>query len=276
MKKILMTLLMVSGWFAMSCNGQNNKGEKEVLLQTTAGDIRMKLYNETPGHRDNFIKNVREGMYDGVTFHRVIRSFMIQTGDPDTRQGDFPKVASEDSTMMGPTIPAEIQFPKFFHRRGVLAAAREGDENNPQRASDKYQFYIVTGRFQNEEQLAAFEDAKQQARIVECYQQKVLEHAEELEALRRERKLRKMEDRLSDLRSEAQLEVGANPPMRYTQEQKRAYRTEGGAPWLDGEYTIFGEVVEGMKVVLDIEKTRTDKSDRPVRDIRITKATVVE
>lgn len=276
MKKLFLTGLLLCGLFAASCNGQNGTKETEVLLQTTAGDIRVKLYNDTPGHRDNFIQNVKAGMYDDVAFHRVIRNFMIQTGDPDTRTGDFPKVAPEDSMALGPTIPAEIVYPTHYHRRGVLAAAREGDENNPQKASDKFQFYIVTGKFQNEEQLVGYEDAKQQARIVELYQQKVQEHAEELEALRRAREQRKYENRLSDLRTEAQMEIDETPPVRFTAEQKRIYRSQGGAPWLDGDYTVFGEVVQGMKVVLDIEKTRTDKSDRPLRDIRIVKATVLE
>ena len=113
--------------FATSCSGQK-QGDKEteVLIETTEGDIRVKLYNDTPGHRDNFLNNIREGKYDGTMFHRVVRNFMIQAGDPDTRPGEV-----KDTTKEVERIPAEISFPAHFSRRGVLAAARDEDEKNP-------------------------------------------------------------------------------------------------------------------------------------------------
>ena len=143
MKKVFFLVLMACCLVAVSCNGQKagDDGDVMILLETTSGDIKLRLYGDTPGHRDNFMNNVKEGLYDGVAFHRVIRNFMIQTGNPDTRPGQI-----EDTTKKVPTIPAEIVYPKHFHRRGALAAARYGDEENPDKGSDKYQFYIVTGR----------------------------------------------------------------------------------------------------------------------------------
>ena len=286
MKHLSILALTICLALATSCNGQNEQKETEVLLETTAGEIRIKLYNDTPGHRDNFVKNVREGMYDGVTFHRVIRSFMIQTGDPATRnegqQGkDNGQRTTDNGTQttdsMGPTIPAEIKFPKYFHKRGVVAAAREGDDVNPDKASDAFQFYIVTGRFQNEEALAGFELRRKEARVQAVYAKKMQAHQAELEAMRKMRNRDGVSNLLEKLLDEARIEVDDLPEdtFEYTTEQQRAYRTYGGAPWLDGDYTIFGEVVEGMKTVLDIEKVKTDGNDKPLKEIRIVKATVL-
>lgn len=264
-------LLILCLLLSASCNGQSGEKETEVLLQTTKGDIRIRLFNDTPGHRDNFIKNVRAGLYDGVTFHRVIRSFMVQTGDPSTRVGHEGDTIQPDST-----IPAEFVFPKYFHHRGVVAAAREGDDINPQKASDAKQFYIVTGKFQGDEALTGIEQQRQQQLEQTIYDKKMKAHADEAEALRKARKMDDLSDLLEKLQDEARLEASENPPLTFTPEQRRAYRTEGGAPWLDADYTVFGEVVEGMKAVLEIEKAETDKNDKPLQDIRIVKATVVE
>ena len=278
MKKTTLLLVLCLGLFAASsCNGQNGEKEQEVLLETTAGNIRIRLFNDTPGHRDNFLKNVREGLYDGVSFHRIIRGFMIQTGDPNTRPGHEADLAAaqSDSAAPSPTIPAEIVYPKYFHKRGMVAAAREGDEVNPDRRSDATQFYIVTGKFQNEAAMASYVQARNERAVERLYEKKVQENAEELEDLRRARKMNKLSDKLESLLDMARLEVSQNPPGDYGPEQIRAYRTVGGAPWLDEEYSIFGEVVEGMKVVLDLEKTKTDANDRPVKDVRVVKATIL-
>lgn len=272
MNRILpLALLLLTLALSASCNGQSGEQETEVLLQTSKGDIRIRLYNDTPGHRDNFVRNVRVGLYDGVSFHRVIRSFMIQTGDPDTRPGH-----EADTLLPDSTIPAEIVCPQHFHRRGVVAAAREDDDVNPGKASDAAQFYIVTGRCHDETAMLNLERGRREQAEQRLFQQKQQEHADEIEALRRAHQPDKLSDYLEKLQDDARYEVGENPPAPYTQEQRRAYRIEGGAPWLDGEYTVFGEVVEGMKAVLAIEKAKTDKADRPLEDIRILKATVVE
>ncbi|MBO7556966.1 MAG: peptidylprolyl isomerase [Bacteroidaceae bacterium] len=281
MKRILLSLLILCSLAASSCTGKNGDGETEVLLQTTEGDIRIKLFNDTPLHRDNFIKNVKEGKYDGVTFHRIIRSFMIQTGDPNTRPGHEAELAAAEAdttNTLGETIPAEFVYPKYFHKRGMVAAAREGDDINPKKGSDPYQFYIVTGKFQNETALAEFETARKQALVEERYTKKMAAHRDELETMRKARNRDGVSDLLEKLLDQAKMEVDDLPETAYefNQEQIRAYRIYGGAPWLDGSYTIFGEVVEGMKIVLEIEKVKTGAGDKPLRDIRITKASIVE
>jgi peptidylprolyl isomerase len=281
MKRILLSLLILCSLAASSCTGKNGDGETEVLLQTTEGDIRIKLFNDTPLHRDNFIKNVKEGKYDGVTFHRIIRSFFIQTGDPNTRPGHEAELAAAEAdttNTLGETIPAEFVYPKYFHKRGMVAAAREGDDINPKKGSDPYQFYIVTGKFQNETALAEFETARKQALVEERYAKKMAAHRDELETMRKARNRDGVSDLLEKLLDQAKMEVDDLPETAYefNQEQIRAYRIYGGAPWLDGSYTIFGEVVEGMKIVLEIEKVKTGAGDKPLRDIRITKASIVE
>ena len=281
MIRILLSLLILCSLAASSCTGKNGDGETEVLLQTTEGDIRIKLFNDTPLHRDNFIKNVKEGKYDGVTFHRIIRSFMIQTGDPNTRPGHEAELAAAEAdttNTLGETIPAEFVYPKYFHKRGMVAAAREGDDINPKKGSDPYQFYIVTGKFQNETALAEFETARKQALVEERYSKKMAAHRDELETMRKARNRDGVSDLLEKLLDQAKMEVDDLPETAYefNQEQIRAYRIYGGAPWLDGSYTIFGEVVEGMKIVLEIEKVKTGAGDKPLRDIRITKASIVE
>lgn len=272
--KLIVGLFAICCMITISCNGQKTtkeQSETEVLLETTAGEIRLKLYNETPGHRDNFIKNVKEGKYDGVTFHRVIRNFMIQTGDPYTRPGEV-----KDTTKADPTIKAEIKFPKFIHKRGIVAAARENDDKNPQKQSDMFQFYIVTGRHHSDESIGGYESARYNKKIDDIYHKKAKQHEEQLNTLRNRRDRDGVSDLLDSLLTEAQNHVANNPPTPYTSAQRRAYKTHGGAPWLDGEYTIFGEVTEGMKVVQEIEKVKTGAEDRPLYEIRITKASIVE
>ena len=191
------------------------------------GNIRLALYNETPLHRDNFIKNVREGVYDGLLFHRVISSFMIQGGDTASRNAAPGQQLGD--TEESYSIPAEICYPQLFHKRGALAAAREGDNVNPERRSSATQFYIVYGRRFTDEMLD------------------------------------KVQERLDGVKGGVTL----------TPEVREVYRQKGGTPHLDGLYTVFGEVLEGMDVVREIQWVETDSNNRPVEDVRIIKATVV-
>ena len=233
----------------VSCNGQTGEKETEVMLETTAGNIRIKLYNDTPIHRDNFIQNVKDGKYDGVTWHRIIRNFMIQTG---------------------------IHFPKHYHKRGVVAAAREGDDVNPDKKSDHYQFYIVTGRSFNDDQLRELNAARTQQAVELLFAQRVQENSAKLETMRKARDTKGVSNLLEKLHDEATYDVSENPPTPFNEQQTRDYRTYGGAPWLDGEYTVFGEVVEGMKVVQTIEKTKVDDNNRPKTEMKVLKAYIVE
>ncbi len=276
MRKCISLLLWTFCLMCIGCNSQDGEKETEVVFETTAGDIRVKLYNDTPGHRDNFIANVQSGFYTGVTFHRVIRNFMIQTGDPKTRPEGYEVKVDANGDTIAERIPAEFVYPTHFNKRGVLAAARDGDDENPERASDKYQFYIVTGKNCNEDDLNGYEKAREQRDADALFFKKQLEHKEELDALRAARNTQKLSDTLEKLQDEARYQVSENPPLTYTNEQRKAYKIYGGAPWLDGEYTVFGEVVEGMKTVEAIQKVKTNGEDKPLAEIRIKKAYVVE
>lgn len=201
----------------------------EVLLETSMGNIRLALYNETPLHRDNFLRLVREGYYDNTLFHRVIANFMVQAGDSTTRHakpGDSVGEYSPDYT-----IPAEIVYPKYFHKRGALAAAREGDDVNPTRASSSSQFYIVVGKTFGETDLNRYQEL---------------------------------------------LDEQTQGKTKFTKDIRNHYRKYGGTPHLDGQYTVFGEVIDGYEVAKKIDFVRTDDYDRPIDDVRIIRATVVK
>lgn len=188
--------------------------ETLVLIETDKGKIKVKLYNDTPLHRDNFLKLVKEHRYDGLLFHRVIKQFMIQAGDINSKDAPMDKHLGEGE--LDYTIPAEIVYPKHFNRRAAFCAARLPDDENPEKASSANQFYIVTGKFFTSMELDKMENEKN---------------------------------------------------MKFTNEQRQAYMMEGGAPHLDGNYTVFGEVVDGMKVVEAIGKVPTDEHERPLKQV---------
>ena len=222
--KLLLSLLALA---LMVCSANAQTSTSEVLLETTAGNIRIALFDETPQHRDNFLKLVKEHVYDSLLFHRVIKDFMIQGGDLHSKHAQpGQRLGSGDYNY---TVEAEFRLPKIFHRRGMVAMAREGDRVNPERRSSACQFYIVWGRVYN--------DAR----------------------------LMKVQERL-DTTAHVQL----------TPEMQEVYKTVGGIPHLDGQYTVFGEVVEGLDVVDRIQQSATDPNDRPLEDIRILRATVIK
>lgn len=199
--------------------------EKEtlVLIHTDKGKIKVKLYNDTPLHRDNFIKNVESGLYNGLLFHRVVKQFMIQAGDPKSKNAvKGEKLGASDSLAR---IPAEIIYPKYFHKAGQLCAARVSDEKNPEKESSPTQFYIVTGKFYTEMELE---------KMAKAYGKT------------------------------------------FSPEQMEAYMLKGGAPDLDEKYTIFGEVVSGMKTVDKIQILETDVNERPVKDVHIKSMSIIE
>ena len=248
-----------------------NEKRTLVKLETTMGNITVALYNETPKHRDNFIKLVKEGVYDSTLFHRVIKQFMIQAGDPDSKNAsDTAMLGSGD---VGYTIPAEFN-PKFFHKKGVLAAARQGDDVNPEKASSGCQFYIVTGRKFTEPQLLGMENKINEQREEALFDSLARQHMKEIYKMRKAGDNAGLLELQDTLEAQARELADKEEKFRFTPEQIKAYSTIGGAPHLDGSYTVFGEVTEGMEVVENIEIAKTNRADRPVENIRILKASI--
>lgn len=242
-----------------------------IILHTTEGDIRVRLYDETPIHRDNFMRLCREGYYDQTLFHRVIRDFMIQGGDPDSRTATPTQMLGTG----GPdyTLEAEI-LPQLFHRRGTLAAARQGDEVNPERRSSGSQFYISWGQVYNDSQLRQMERQLTMMAEQQRFQQLAAARKDEIMQLRRNRDrdgLMALQEQLAN-----QAKAEAKDAGTLTDAQRTAYTTVGGVPHLDGQYTVFGEVVEGLDVVERIQNTTTRPGDRPATDIRILSTEVDE
>ena len=248
-----------------------NEKRTLVKLETTMGNIIVALYNETPKHRDNFIKLVKEGVYDSTLFHRVIKQFMIQAGDPDSKNAsDTAMLGSGD---VGYTIPAEFN-PKFFHKKGVLAAARQGDDVNPEKASSGCQFYIVTGRKFTEPQLLGMENKINEQREEALFDSLARQHMKEIYKMRKAGDNAGLLELQDTLEAQARELADKEEKFRFTPEQIKAYSTVGGAPHLDGSYTVFGEVTEGMEVVENIEIAKTNRADRPIENIRILKASI--
>lgn len=249
--------------------------ETTVIMHTSLGDVTLKLYNETPLHRDNFIKLVKEGTYNGLLFHRVIKDFMVQGGDVTSK--DAPMNKSLGAGDLGYTVPAEFVYPKYFHKKGALCAARTGDEVNPERASSASQFYIVTGKKYTEGELKQIEkqlenrlkqsifarlQTENKAKIMQLYRNG---EKEELAILR---------DTLvgkTELEAEKRKEEACLPA-----ELREAYQSVGGVPFLDNQYTVYGEVVDGIEVVDAIQKVKTNKQDRPLENIVIKSMELVE
>lgn len=227
------------------------------------GDITVRLYDETPIHRDNFLKLAKEGYYDGTLFHRVIKGFMIQGGDPDSKDAPAGKMLG----VGGPdyTLQAEIKD-NLFHKRGALAAARQGDEVNPERRSSGSQFYIVWGQVYNEGQLRQFSKQLRMQKVQDVFNALAAEHKAEIMQMRRDRNRAALQELQDKLVAEAESKVGKEG---LTEEQVQLYSTLGGTPHLDGQYTVFGEVEEGLDIVEMIQGSATGRADRPLDDIEM-------
>lgn len=238
-----------------------------LKIKTTEGDIIIRLYDETPKHRDNFLKLAKEGYFNGTLFHRVIKDFMIQGGDPDSKNAPKGKMLGTG----GPdyTIPAEFVYPQYFHKRGALSAARTGDEVNPDRESSGSQFYIVWGKTFKPAELKQMEQQMAMQQEQQVFNQLTREHHEEIMNLRRNRDrvgLQELQDKLIEQTKTTCKQQGK--PI-FTEEQIDVYTNVGGTPFLDNQYTVFGEVEEGFEIVEHIQKCDTDRNDRPKEDIKI-------
>ena len=269
MRKIACLLLSVM-LFA-SCSKQ--KEGTKVLIETSMGDIRAVLFDDTPLHRDNFIKLAREGYFDEMMWHRIVPGLMIQTGDPTLKPANRP--VTVDTSALHYTIPQEIRFPKYIHRRGMLAAARQPDNLNPKKESSPTQWYIVTGEKYTPTSLADFYQTLYQEAVNAKWRRLQDKLADRLNRLDTSNK-----DAYYDLQDSilnvAEAEVASRPPRPFNEQQKRVYTTEGGCPHLDGEYTIFGQVTEGMNVVEKIVNVPTDERERPMREVYVKRVTVLD
>ena len=259
-------------------NKTNNKKMMEsttpkVRISTNYGDIVVKLYDETPEHRDNFLKLAREGYYDSTLFHRVIKDFMIQGGDPDSKGAPAGKRLGTG----GPeyTIPAEFVYPKYFHKRGVLSAARQADQVNPERRSSGSQFYIVWGKKYSENELKQLAAQLDGQRGQQIFNGLAAQHRDSIQAMYKagdQKGLMALQQRLA---AETDKILKETPGFTFTPEQTADYTTVGGTPFLDNQYTVFGEVVEGLDVVEKIQSVATGSADRPKEDVIMT-MTVLE
>ena len=264
-------------FFALFLTINGFSQSKKVKIVTTEGDIIVELYDDTPIHRDNFLKLVKSHYYDRLLFHRVIKNFMIQGGDP------FSKNAKPGSRLglggPGYTLPAEIR-PNHFHKRGALAAARESDDVNPERRSSGSQFYIVQGRKYTPEGLNKLEKRLKAIHRNDLIMKFLTEkknqaYRDTLKALAKAKDtdgIIKFRNRVYKLA----LEKYHKKPFKFTEAQKKIYTTIGGSPHLDGQYTVFGEVIKGMDVVDKIANVKTDAFNRPLKDVRIIKMEVVQ
>lgn len=237
----------------------------KIKIKTTMGDIMVRLYDETPLHRDNFLKLVKENYYDGTLFHRVIKDFMIQGGDPDSKGA--PAGKSLGSGGPGYTIPAEINPKTLFHKRGALSAARLGDEVNPAKESSGSQFYIVWGKTYKPAELKQMERQMEMQQEQSIFAALAAQHREEIMTMRRNRDqagLMELQEKLTKETKQKSKEIGRPT---FTPEQVEAYTTLGGTPFLDGGYTVFGEVEQGLDIVEKIQATDTHRDDRPKTDI---------
>jgi peptidylprolyl isomerase len=252
----------------ISCNTPAGNENTIVLIKTTSGDIKVRLYDNTPLHRDNFIKLVSMGFYDGILFHRVIKDFMIQAGDPATRSG---LTKEQLDTLDKYTIPSEFRK-EYFHKKGVLAAAREGNDVNPEMRSSGTQFYIVQGKKYTEAELKATEERINSNKKQILFSKLIKETADSA-------RLSGIPLQDSQIQEKASMKMfeylTTTGEFKYSRDQIDSYINTGGVPRLDGTYTVFGEVIEGIDVVDKIAAAQTNPSDKPINDIKIVKMKLV-
>ncbi|WP_276366347.1 peptidylprolyl isomerase [Chryseolinea sp. H1M3-3] len=263
MKKISFIFLICS----LIITGCAQNSDYVVTIKTSYGDMVAILYDETPKHKENFIKLAEEHFFDSTMFHRVIEGFMIQGGDPDSKNAQPGQPLGRGGP--GYTIDAEFN-PKFFHERGALSAARLGDQQNPTKASSGSQFYIVQGTVMSEGELKIDQMKFNQA-MQQFFQDSVNRPAyDSIVALYQSGNMKGYQDYIVRLKPRVEKATGINTEKTVAPEILKAYTTVGGAPNLDGEYTVFGKVIKGLEVVDKIAAVPKAPGDRPIQDIRMT------
>jgi peptidylprolyl isomerase len=245
--------------------------QKDPIIEITTeyGVIKIKLYNETPLHRDNFIKLAKEGFYDGTLFHRVIKDFMIQGGDPQSKGAEAGAMLGNGGP--GYTIPAEF-VSGLYHKKGALAAAREGDQVNPLKKSSGSQFYIVHGKIFSPEEMKMMDERMNQQQkftflreyLAKPENESIKKQVEELQRAQNTEGINKI---IAEIESKEKEAIAKSMKPMFSEEQKKIYTTLGGSPHLDGAYTVFGEVIEGLDVIDKIAAVETDKNNRPAKDV---------
>jgi len=286
MKNYIQTLLFIGliSFFAISCenkeetNSENDnvtvkkEAAKEkvaiidanfVLIETEFGNMKIKLYDETPKHKENFLKLANEGFYNDLLFHRVIKDFMIQGGDPQSKNATPGAMLGNG----GPGYQIDAEFnDSLFHKKGVLAAAREGDQVNPLKKSSGSQFYIVQGTKFTDEKL----DYMEEQTSISNYITKHEDIQKELETLQQAKDQVGIDKLIETIKSKKGFQITKIPDFK-----REAYKNIGGTPFLDNAYTVFGEVVEGLEVIDLIANVKTQPGDRPVKDLKM-KITLVK
>jgi cyclophilin family peptidyl-prolyl cis-trans isomerase len=269
MNKLLVRIFTLSLFLiALSCGTPAGHENSVILMKTSLGDIKIKLYDSTPLHRDNFLKLINSGFYEGISFHRVIDKFMIQAGDPLTRTVPISKTADSLNTY---TIPAEFRK-EYFHRKGALAAAREGNDVNPEMRSSGTQFYIVQGTVLNDDELNLSEErinSNIKQAVFGMYMREVGDSVRKAGIMITE----------GEIQEKASVKMfnyfASNPAYKIPDDQRAVYKSAGGVPRLDQTYTVFGEVTEGLDVVDRIAAVKTDAGDKPITDVRIFKIKII-
>jgi cyclophilin family peptidyl-prolyl cis-trans isomerase len=253
---------------AISCNSPAGNENTTVSIKTTIGDIKIKLYDGTPVHRDNFIRLINSGFYDGISFHRIIKNFMIQAGDPATKSGSYKNLTD---SLKNYTLPAEFN-PQYYHKKGALAAARQGNDINPEMRSSGTQFYIVQGVKLSDDELNLAEQRinsnMKQSRFTTLLKQTS-------DSIRSSGKSI-TDGEIQEIASVKMFQyLTTFKDYKISEEQRNVYKTSGGTPRLDGTYTVFGEVIEGLDIIYKIAAVQTDTNDKPVSEIKIIKIKVI-
>ncbi|MGD0754017.1 MAG: peptidylprolyl isomerase [Bacteroidales bacterium] len=255
--------------FAMSCKAPVSNENTTISIKTTLGDIKIRLYDGTPYHRDNFIRLINSGFYDGISFHRVIKNFMIQAGDPATKSSSLKNIPDSLKTY---TIPSEFNN-QYFHKKGALAAARQGNDINPEMRSSGTQFYIVQGVKLSDDELNMAENQINSNIKQGRFTSLIKETTDSIRLAGKSMTDAEIQE-IASLKMFQYLTSYKN--YRIPEEQRNVYKTIGGTPRLDGTYTVFGEVIEGLDIIDKIAEVQTDSSDKPLSDIKIIKIKIVK